>query len=349
MASLITLLWCIAVLGFVIGVMRRVTLWSQGQRSREALPLTLLLTIPKRYLVDLHHIVMRDPYIARTHVAAAGGVVGSFVMLGVVYVAGFANGITYGLLWGLLALGLVGALFVARRRLNRPSRLSAGAWNAVPYALFSYGFGFLALTLFEARVQDPALPWLILGAALAVLGLIEITGGALLSRPLKHLLSGSVHLAFHPRQDRFGSVGQLSTALMPMDADAAQYGVGHVHDFEWNRLLSFDACIECGKCQDACPAFAAGQPLNPKKLIQDLVAGLEDRTDARYAGAPTPGMAVGQHTPGIDGEIIPSLIEEQTLYACTTCRACVNECPMMIEHVDAIVDMRRFVTLEQGG
>ncbi|QGG80431.1 DUF3483 domain-containing protein [Litorivicinus lipolyticus] len=349
MSALISLLWGVAVIGFVVGVMRRVSLWGQGQSARAALPLSLLLTIPKRYLVDLHHIVARDRYIARTHVAAAGGVVGSFVMLGVVYVAGFRNGLSYGLLWGLLALGLIGALFVARRRLVKPERLSGGPWMAVPYSLFAYGLGFLMLTLAESRAIDPALPWALIGGGLAVIGLIEITGGALLSRPLKHVLSGSVHLAFHPRQDRFDSVGQLSTDLKPIDSEAAQYGVGHVHDFEWNRLLSFDACVECGKCEAACPAFAAGQPLNPKKLIQDLVAGIEDRSDARYAGSPTPGLAVGQHHPGLDGDIIPSLIEEQTLYACTTCRACVNECPMMIEHVDAIVDMRRFVALEQGG
>lgn len=60
-------------LGFCVGIYRRVSLWNQGQSV--AMPLSLLLTIPKRYLVDLHHIVMRDPYIARTHVAAAGGVV----------------------------------------------------------------------------------------------------------------------------------------------------------------------------------------------------------------------------------------------------------------------------------
>ena len=183
----------------------------------------------------------------------------------------------------------------------------------------------------------------LIATVLAVIGVREIAGGALLSRPLKHLLSGSVHLAFHPRQSRFDSVGNLSTDLRPMDPEADQYGVGKVSDFEWNRLLSFDACVECGKCQAACPAYAAGQPLNPKKLIQDLVAGMENRSDAKYSGSGHPGMEVGLHQPGESGAIFPSLIEEQTLYSCTTCRACVQECPMMIEHVDAIVDMRRFV------
>lgn len=346
MSSLITWLLIIGFAGFALGCLRRIQLWNQGRSV--ALSPWLILTIPKRYLVDLHHIVVRDRYIANTHIAAAGGVVGSLVVLSLIYIAGFQAGWLYGLVWGLLGLGLIGAAFVAWRRVNRPERLSAGAWNAIPYSLFAYGIGFTGLTLVEAGLIKGVFAAVAL--VFAAIGIIEITGGALLSRPLKHLLSGSAHLAFHPRQDRFESTGQLSTDLKPMDSEAPQYGVGHVQDFAWNRLLSFDACIECGKCQEVCPARAAGQPLNPKKLIQDLVAGLEGRSDAKYRGAGHPGQAVGAHAPcSQNGGLIGSMIEEETLFACTTCRACVEVCPMMIEHVDAIVDMRRFVALEQGG
>ena len=97
-----------------------------------------------------------------------------------------------------------------------------------------------------------------------------------------------------------------------------------------------------------CPAFAAGQPLNPKKLIQDMVIGLAGGTDAKYAGSPYPGIEIGQHQGSPLEPIVNGLVEADTLWSCTTCRACVEECPMMIEHVDAIVDMRRFLTLEQG-
>ncbi|MFG3590938.1 4Fe-4S binding protein [Bradyrhizobium sp. RDI18] len=58
-----------------------------------------------------------------------------------------------------------------------------------------------------------------------------------------------------------------------MHLDEREYGVNAPTDFHWNQLLSLDACVQCGKCEQACPAFAAGQPLNPKKLIQDLVCG----------------------------------------------------------------------------
>ncbi len=124
--------------------------------------------------------------------------------------------------------------------------------------------------------------------------------------------------------------------------------MGKPVEFRWNQLLSFDACVQCGKCEAACPAFAAGQPLNPKKLIQDLVMGMAGGTDAAYAGSPTPGIAVGQHGGEPNGPIVSGLIEADTLWSCTTCRACVQECPMLIEHVDAIVDMRRNLTLVHG-
>ncbi len=138
------------------------------------------------------------------------------------------------------------------------------------------------------------------------------------------------------------------TALKMPALDAKEYGVGKPVEFRWNQLLSFDACVQCGKCEAACPAFAAGQPLNPKKLIQDLVTGMVGGTDAGYAGSPTPGIPVGAHAGGPTKPLVSSLIEADTLWSCTTCRACVQECPMLIEHVDAIVDMRRNQTLVEG-
>ncbi|MET0609740.1 MAG: dimethylglycine demethylation protein DgcB, partial [Pseudomonas caspiana] len=107
-------------------------------------------------------------------------------------------------------------------------------------------------------------------------------------------------------------------------------------------------CVQCGKCEAACPAFAAGQPLNPKKLIQDMVVGLAGGTDAKFAGSPYPGKEIGLHGGNPHQPIVNGLVDAETLWSCTTCRACVEECPMMIEHVDAIVDMRRHLTLEKG-
>src|SRR3546814_1578570 len=102
---------------------------------------------------------------------------------------------------------------------------------------------------------------------------------------MKHALAGLAHLAFHPRPERFSRNPSSSpSALRPLDLERNEMGAGKPSEFRWNQLLSFDACVQCGKCEAACPAFAAGQPLNPKKLVQDMVVGMSGATDAKYAG-----------------------------------------------------------------
>ncbi|MGN5477188.1 hypothetical protein ACTMU2_10635 [Cupriavidus basilensis] len=98
----------------------------------------------------------------------------------------------------------------------------------------------------------------------------------------------------------------------------------------------------------ACPAFASGQPLNPRETDPGSRGRHGGGSDAAYAGSPTPGIPVGRHRGEPNGPIVSGLIDAQTLWSCTTCRACVQECPMLIEHVDAIVDMRRNQTLVHG-
>ncbi|MFT8676243.1 MAG: (Fe-S)-binding protein [Acetobacter sp.] len=163
---------------------------------------------------------------------------------------------------------------------------------------------------------------------------------------MKHAFAGSTWLVAHTRPGRFG--GGRDTALRPLDLNAPMLGSVTPSDFSWNVLASFDACIQCGRCEQACPAFAAGQRLNPKALVQGLVHAMGGAP--AYKGSPAPlapavSGAGGMHHPivGADASIHPD-----TLWACTTCRACVQECPMMIEHVDAIVDMRRGQALMHG-
>jgi Fe-S oxidoreductase len=187
--------------------------------------------------------------------------------------------------------------------------------------------------------------------ALLLAGATELALGIGAGGPMKHAVAGLLHLAFHPRPARFDGgriAGCRSTDLKPLDLETRDYGIGKPADFAWNQLLGFDACVECGKCEAACPAFAAGQPLNPKKLVQDLVAGFTGSSDLGYRGSPYPGRAVGQHFGRPGDAIVPSLIGSESLWSCTTCRACVEECPMMIEHVDAVVGMRRHLNLVHG-
>jgi Fe-S oxidoreductase len=356
-ASVITALLWASVAGLAFALARRASYWRLGRASPAgAFGWTNVLAIPRRYFVDLHRVVARDPYIARTHVATAGGAIAAFALVFVNYGLAIYSPRLDKLIFVAALAMLFGAGCVWRRRHRAdgaPARLSRGPWDALPWLLGSFALGLALFVGMPASAMSAGLA--VLFALLIAAGALAMTVGAARGGPMKHALAGLLHLAFHPRQERFCAPEHLRaadatppTALKMPALDAHEYGVGKPVEFRWNQLLSFDACVQCGKCEAACPAFAAGQPLNPKKLIQDLVTGMVGGSDRAYTGSPTPGIAVGGHRGEPYGPIVSALIEADTLWSCTTCRACVHECPMLIEHVDAIVDMRRNQTLVHG-
>lgn len=342
----VTVLFWLAAIALVLGVVRRARLWRAGRPA--PVDWLGLLAIPKRYFVDLHHVVARDPYIARTHIAVAGGAIAALALVAINYGLALYQPWLDWLTLIAAAVMLGGVYFVWLRRRNTPARLSRGAWSRLPYSLGAFALGlFLIVVTIRTGIQPSPL----VAAASIVLLLALLAGSAELALgigtggPMKHAVAGLLHLGFHPRPERFAG---LSTGLRPLDLEAGDFGVEKPSDFRWNQLLSFDACVQCGKCEAACPAFAAGQPLNPKKLIQDMVVGLAGGNDAAYAGSPSPGLDIGSHFGAPDAAVLPALVDPQTLWSCTTCRACVHECPMLIEHVDAIIDLRRHETLVVG-
>jgi Fe-S oxidoreductase len=329
---------------FALAGVARSRRWFRGGPARVDI-LAGLLAVPGRYLVDVHDAVARDRFAAWMHVPTAAGFV-LVVLLGfLVLVLGLETiALRYALAIAAGVLG-VGALVVAWRRRHRPGRLSRGGFVRLPGALVACAgvFGLSALGL----PDGPGLAQVLIAIA-GAWGVTEAIGLGPFG-PMRHALAGALHLAFHPRPARFGAE-RPDVALAPLDLALPKLGVETPRDFPWNRLLGFDACVQCGRCEEACPAFAAGQPLNPKKLIQDLVLGTErvEATDKGYSGSPHPGRPIGQARGGIDRPVIGELVHPDTLWSCTTCRACVHECPMMIEHVDAVIELRRFQTLERG-
>jgi Fe-S oxidoreductase len=125
--------------------------------------------------------------------------------------------------------------------------------------------------------------------------------------------------------------------------EAEHFGVSQVQQFTWKDILDGYACTECGRCTNACPANLTDKPLDPKKIIVDLRL-------ATYAGA---GMRMaGRHEPRTITAATPllgedGLIKDEELWSCTTCMACIEACPVAIEHVPKIVDMRRNLVLEE--
>lgn len=134
-------------------------------------------------------------------------------------------------------------------------------------------------------------------------------------------------------------------ALRPMGdlATLERFGAKDITDFTWKGLLDFDACTNCGRCQDQCPAWASGKPLSPRNLIQTLKAYMEERAPAILAA-----KAQGADPPPPQRRMVQDAVTEDVVWSCTTCRACMEACPVFIEHIDHIVDMRRYLVLEES-
>ncbi len=131
-------------------------------------------------------------------------------------------------------------------------------------------------------------------------------------------------------------------ALRPIDLETAEtFGVSKITDFTRKQLLDLYSCVIYSQCQEVCPATASGKPLNPKKLIDDLKQHLLE------VG---PGLVKGKKdaTDNPAKALIGEVITEDVIWACTTCRACQQVCPVSVEHVNKIIDMRRNLVMEQA-
>lgn len=137
--------------------------------------------------------------------------------------------------------------------------------------------------------------------------------------------------------------GQLSKP----DLEAEDYGASQLANFTWKNYFDWYACTECGRCTAQCPAFASGKPLHPKKITEELRHELVDHGGGDLAIRMAEAKAKGEEfTPPDELKILqdrlPS-VSEEALFACTTCRACEQACPVFIEYVQEIVEMRRYL------
>jgi Fe-S oxidoreductase len=127
-----------------------------------------------------------------------------------------------------------------------------------------------------------------------------------------------------------------------LDEDAT-FGVGTIEEFGWKSLLDFASCTECGRCQDLCPAWNTGKPLSPKLLtmaLRDQAAGLHHSFDV-FSALKSSGAVGVLEAPTREAGLVGEVINPDALWSCTTCGACVDQCPVDIEHVDHIIDLRR--------
>ncbi len=248
---------------------------------------------------------------------------------------------------GFVAAVGVGVALWSRKR--GPARLRGGVWSdTLLLVLFEAILvtGFVVEGLRIAATQDPWGTWSPVGFAVAqAIQAAGVDEGGMRWGHLVlwwvHLLLAHAFVAYIPYSKLFHLLlAPLNVYLQPLEAAAAPrplrmeeaetFGVRRLEEFTWKDLFDLDVCTECGRCTAVCPAYATGKPLSPMQLILDLqkaIRGGQGDGEAPLAG---------------------TVIREETLWACTTCMACQEACPVFIEHVPKILDLRRYLVMEEG-
>jgi Fe-S oxidoreductase/nitrate reductase gamma subunit len=236
--------------------------------------------------------------------------------------------------------------------------------------------GFLLEALRLSATRDPAAPihWVAYPLTLLLNGVDPaVLGGAHAVTWWSHMLANTALLVYIP-VSKLAHIftGPANVFFRATDARAAlplianieeqeHFGVAKLDDFSWKQLLNFDACMRCGRCLDFCPTFNTGKPLKPRQLIVEIGAYM-NRQAGLLAGPAGPrideagirGNDLGAASEPnlaqvpVMADLIGDIVSEDELWDCTTCRACMEQCPVSIEHVPLIVEMRRNLVLEQS-
>ncbi len=268
-----------------------------------------------------------------------------------------------------LALAAV-AYFLVRRVVARPARLTLSRSGIAILLLIG---GIVAAELgalsYEAALYGP-LPGAVvtnaIGAALAGVD-TDLLAALFAAHWWAHVALVALFLVWLPTTKHLHVVTSFfnvylrkleprgALPAMDLEAEDATYGLRTLADLAWKDVLDGFTCTECGRCQDACPAHVTGKPLNPKELVMGI---------RRVADSAEHGLPVIPNSPDVRARggllddrlapatmaipLIPGAISEEAVWDCVTCGACVEACPVLIEHVDKIVGIRRSLVLEES-
>jgi Fe-S oxidoreductase len=171
-----------------------------------------------------------------------------------------------------------------------------------------------------------------------------------------HIFLAPVNVLFSRRPDGLRALQPMRSGGKVLDFEEADpdtdiFGRGKIEDFTWKGMLDMGTCTECGRCQSQCPAWATGKPLSPKKLIMDLRDHALAKGPWLLASSDEERDKLPEHIkqeaerPLVGDSDSHGVIDPDVIWSCTNCGACVHECPVDIEHIDHISDMRRYQVL----
>ena len=236
------------------------------------------------------------------------------------------------IIWGLAAI-LVSGFALETLRITADELHQHPDWAPWSFASYALALG-LDMFKFEEHQLLAAHTWVWWGHLVVAMGWL----GLIVFTKLDHIFFAPIN-AYLLRTDSPGRLTKIENI-----EEREVFGVGQIQDFTWKQLFELDACVRCGRCTAVCPANIAGQPLSPMHLIQDLKMHLADVGPA-VQKAGHEGHDVRAVSPLA---MVGDVIKDETLWACRTCGACVQECPVMIEHVPTIIDMRRYLVMDEA-
>jgi Fe-S oxidoreductase len=222
-------------------------------------------------------------------------------------------------LWILLVIGVTGFLLEAARLVwlqERPDVWDTRWWSPIG-ALIASGLRGAGFSATGAGLLRHGLWWFHGLIALALIALIPFT-------KVKHIFTAAGSLMVRDPL--------AAQRLARIPDSQKEPGVAKITDFTWKQLLNLDACTKCGRCHEACPARAVGAPLSPR----DVILSLREFANATLQSGVLPDAAELD----VHGKA-PGQVAMETLWSCRTCMACVEICPVAVEHIPIIVQMRR--------
>ncbi len=209
-------------------------------------------------------------------------------------------------------------------------------WSPVGYALAKLfdGLGISTATMLDVH---KVIWWLHL--PLATLWVAWVGYGK-----ISHIILGSGNIFMRNLSMPKGIIAGSTLAPIKDFETAESFGSGYVADFSWKQLMDTDVCVRCGRCEVNCPATISGKELSPMQVMQDLRAYLHEIGPSKLEQ-----QAKGEKGP-IENErvVAGDVISVNTIWDCVTCGACETQCPVMIEHIGTLQDMRRYRVLTEG-
>ena len=351
---------------FSWGIHKRIRLWHIGKKDKRSDKMWHRI---KSFLLDgiAHRRVLQDLYPGVIHLLIFLGFIVPFTVIVItqfIFTLPIALARLISLILDIIALAAIVSLILAiyRRYITRPSRLNNRPDDLL-YLILILLIVLTGIILEGLRISvigKDVQTWAPVGNTLAAL--INITGWDNNAKGLLSMIIFRVHfflvlgiIAYIPYAKLFhiisSPINMIFRSLSPKgtlsylnleDEEAETFGVAKIEEFTWKQLMDLDACTRCGRCQDHCPAYLTEKPLSPKDIINDLKDHMHRRgpqiLDARIKGT----------NPEEASPLINSVIAEDVLWACTTCRSCIDHCPVFVEHVDKILDMRRYQVLMES-